>query len=380
MAETSNPHDPFREARNQDGVLECPFQGESMPMILRHADVREAAKDWKRFSSDAPFRVPIPSEEEFRTMRQLPIETNPPEHTEYRAIVEPLFQRAKTPEVTARVEQLVAALLTDAMGRESIEVVREFAVPLQSRALAHLLNVPEAEAETWIGWGIHVFRDGESKGAALERYLHQQFDRAEADHGDDFFSALAKATFRGRTLTREEMMGFANVTFAGGRDTIIHSISSIIACLGRNPDALEFLRADPKRIVLASEEFFRVFMPLTHIGRVCPVDTDVHGVQVKAGGRVSLCWSSANFDEAVFDAPEEVRLDRKPNPHLSFGFGPHLCLGAPHARLIVRSLLQALVERVATISILRAEEHIENEARYRRANGYDSLTVRFRGR
>ena len=124
---------------------------------------------------------------------------------------------------------------------------------------------------------------------------------------------------------------------------------------------------------------FRVFMPLTHIGRVCPVDTSVHGVPVKAGGRVSLCWASANFDETVFDAPEEVQLDRKPNPHLSFGAGAHLCLGAPHARLIVRSLLQALTDRVASIQILGAEEHIEDEARYRRSVGYDSLTIRFTG-
>ncbi|NDD39728.1 MAG: cytochrome P450, partial [Verrucomicrobia bacterium] len=67
-----NQSDPFAEARKQTGVLQCPFQGENLPMLLRHADVREAAKDWKTFSSDAPFRVPIPSEEAVRTMRQLP--------------------------------------------------------------------------------------------------------------------------------------------------------------------------------------------------------------------------------------------------------------------------------------------------------------------
>jgi cytochrome P450 len=176
------------------------------------------------------------------------------------------------------------------------------------------------------------------------------------------------------------MMGFGNLVFAGGRDTIIHSISSIIAYLGQNPEALAYLRADPKRIVHAGEEFFRVFMPLTHIGRVCPVDTNVHGVPVKAGGRVSLAWASANFDETVFNAPEEIRLDRKPNPHLSFGFGTHLCLGAPHARLIVRSLLEALTERIERITVCEAKEHTEHEARYERANGYDSLTVAFHAR
>jgi cytochrome P450 len=374
----SNVPDPFREARQKDGVLKCPFQGEMVPMILRHADVREAAKDWKTFSSDAPFRVPIPSEEAVRTMRQLPIETNPPEHTEYRAIVEPFFARAKQPEVIAKVEALISEKLTEALSRESIETVNEFALPVQSHALTYLLNVPESEAATYISWGMHVFKvtGGEfKKGTSLEDYLRAQFDRAEANPGEDFFSAMTKATYRGRSLTREEMMGFGNLTFAGGRDTIIHSISSIIAYLGRNPGALEYLRADPKRIVHAGEEFFRVFMPLTHIGRVCPVETDVHGVKVPADGRVSLGWASANFDETVFDAPEEVRLDRKPNPHISFGFGTHLCLGAPHARLIVRCLLQALTARVGRITVLEAKEHIENEARYQRSNGYESLTV-----
>jgi cytochrome P450 len=249
---------------------------------------------------------------------------------------------------------------------------------VQSHALTYLLNVPESEAATYISWGMHVFKvtGGEfKKGTSLEDYLRAQFDRAEANPGEDFFSAMTKATYRGRSLTREEMMGFGNLTFAGGRDTIIHSISSIIAYLGRNPGALEYLRADPKRIVHAGEEFFRVFMPLTHIGRVCPVETDVHGVKVPADGRVSLGWASANFDETVFDAPEEVRLDRKPNPHISFGFGTHLCLGAPHARLIVRCLLQALTARVGRITVLEAKEHIENEARYQRSNGYESLTV-----
>lgn len=352
-------------------------------MLLRHVDVRDAAKDWKTFSSDAPFRVPIPSEEDVRTMRQLPIETNPPEHSEYRAIVEPFFQRAKQPEVAARVEALISEMLNDALNRESVEIVNDFALPIQSRALTHLLNVPESEANIWINWGIHVFKvDGvlAKKGTALEEYLHATFDRAEANPGDDFFSALTQATFRGRRLTREEMMGFANLTFAGGRDTIIHSISSIIAHLGDHPESVEYLRADPRRIVHAGEEFFRVFMPLTHIGRVCPVDTDVHGVPVKADGRVSLGWASANFDETVFDAPEQIRLDRKPNPHLSFGFGPHLCLGAPHARLIVRGLLQGLIRQVDAITVLNAVRHVEKEDRYQRPNGYESLTVKFTAR
>ena len=375
--------DPFRVQRRQTGVLVGEFNGEKIPMLLRHAEVRSAAKDWEAFSSDAPCRVPIPSEEDVRTMRQLPIETNPPDHTEYREIVEPFFRRAKDHEVVTQVEALMDAMLADAMSRESIEIVREFALPLQSRALTYLLNVPEAEAETWIGWGTHVFRDGgdgRKKGAALETYLQQQLDRAMESPGEDFFSALTQANFRGRQLTREEMMGFANLTFAGGRDTIIHTISSVIAYLGRHPEALEFLRQDPSRIVHASEEFFRVVSPLTHIGRVCPVDTEVNGVSVKAGARVSLCWASANQDEAAFAEPGEVRLDRKPNPHLAFGIGAHVCLGAPHARLLVRTLLQKCTELVGGVTVLEAVEQVEEETSYSRVAGFESLKVRLRPR
>jgi cytochrome P450 len=373
------PHDPFREKRERDGALSNDFNGEVIPMILRHKDVREAAKDWQKFSSDAPFRVPIPSEEDVRGVRQLPIETDPPDHTDYRAIVEPFFRRALKPEVAAQVENLIEQSIADAMSRESIEIVREFALPIQSRALAFLLNVPESEAEEWIGWGTHVFRDGdgEKKGAALENFIQSRLDRAEAAPGDDFFSALTRAEFRGRPLTRDEMVGYVNLTFAGGRDTIIQSIAGIIAWFCDHPEGLAFLREDPKRIPVAVEEFARAITPLTHIGRVCPIDTEVHGTMVRAGERVSLCWASANFDEEAFDSPEEVRLDRKPNPHLAYGAGPHFCLGAHHARLIMRSLISTLCKKVGGIECIKARDHVERESGYQRRSGYEALVVKF---
>ena len=376
------PSDPFKAKREAGPVTRYEFQGEKIPMILRHADVRQAAKDWRTYSSDAPFRVPIPSEEQARSMRQLPIETNPPEHTEYRAIVEPFFSRPKLPEMIAKVERLIDGLLRDALARDTVEVVHGFALPLQARALTYLLNTDESEADLWIGWGIHVFRvRGElKKGIELENYLHAKFDMASRTPGADFFSALAQAKFRERPLTREEMMGFANLAFAGGRDTIIHTVACVLGHLAANHEALAYLREDPKRITHASEEFFRFFMPLTHIGRVCPVATTVHGEQVPAGGRVSLGWASANRDESAFPQADEFKIDRKPNPHLSFGFGEHLCLGAPHARLIVRTLLQKCVELVGTLEIVSAEERTEIEHSYERTLGYESLVLKFHPR
>ncbi len=371
--------DPFGEARRNHGVLVNNFQGKPVPMILRHEDVRTVAKDWQTFSSDAPLRIPIPSEEAVRTVRQLPLEIDPPEHGDYRQIAEPFFNRAKHPEVVAKVESLVQCLLAEALKCDTIEMVREFAIPLQSRALACLLNMADSEASVWIGWGTHVFRegDGKSKGAALETYMNSLLDRAEASPGDDFFSSLFRTTFHGRPLTREEMLGFGSIMFAGGRDTVINSITGVIGHLSASPRDLEFLREDPRRIVNATEEFFRAISPVTHIGRLCPAKTDVHGVSVEAGSLVSLCFASANYDESVFPAPNEVRLDRKPNPHVAFGFGPHLCLGAAHARLVVRSLLKCLCEQVGAIQTIDANEKVEHEERYDRPLAYDSLTVRF---
>ncbi|QTN33901.1 cytochrome P450 [Akkermansiaceae bacterium] len=376
--------DVFRERRERAAVCPGRFQGETLPMILRHGDVMAAAKDWETFSSDVPFRVPIPSEENVRKVRQLPIETNPPVHTEYRAIVEPFFKKPGKPDFVAKISSLVGNMVAGALAGDGIEAVGDFAVPLQSRALAYLLGLPQSEAEEWIGWGTHVFRDvleGESDGTAVDAYIARRLDLAAQDSsGDDFFSALAKAEFRGRKLTREEMAGFGNLTFAGGRDTVIHSITSVLAHMAEHPGKLDFLHADPKRIALAGEEFFRIVSPLTHIGRVCPVETDVHGMRVPADGRVSLCWASANRDAEVFAAPNEVRLDRKPNPHIAFGAGAHFCLGAAHARLIMRELLRHLSTSVKSITITGAVPNTDAAEDYSRNIGYERLEVRMEAR
>lgn len=376
----ANPTDPFREPREGAGVLVNNFQGKDIPLILRHEDVRRAAKDWQTFSSDAPFKVPIPTEEDVRTVRQLPLEVDPPAQQGYREVVEPFFNRAKLPEIVAAMERLVDELVTTACARDTFEAVRDFAIPLQSRALALLLNMPETEAAIWIVWGTHVFRDGDgtSKGAALEAYTNALLDRAAAAPGDDFFSVLTQARCQGRPLSRPEMLGFCSIVFAGGRDTVINCITGILAHLARTPTDFAFLRADRRRIVGASEEFFRALSPVTHLARKCTRDTEVHGVKVAAGEFVSLCFSSANFDTAVFDSPDEVKLDRRPNPHVAFGFGAHLCLGAAHARLVVRTLLNVLCDRVETIKIRAQTWKSETEPSYVRRLAAERLELAFK--
>ncbi len=371
--------DPFRKARESAGVLPTEFQNERMPMILSHAGVKAAARDWSTYSSDAPFRVPIPSEEDVRSVRQLPIETDPPDHGHYRKIAEPFFNRPKDPAMAASVTVLIQGMLREATAKDAVEVVRDFALPIQSRALALLLNVPMEEAEEWIGWGIHVFHDGPggaAKGSALEDYIHRRLDKAAAHPGNDFFSALIRADFRGRPLTRDEQLGFVNLTFAGGRDTVINTISGIIGHFVGHPDDLIRMRKHPELVMPATEEFFRFLSPLTHIGRVCPHTTQVGSMTVPPQGRVSLGWASANRDANVFSEPDTVVLDRKPNQHLALGSGPHTCLGALHARLLVRTLLRELPAMVRGITGIEEEPNFEKQADYTRRNGYHRLVVR----
>lgn len=379
MTETGPSRDPFRQAREADGVMRCPFQGKEIAMILRYADVRASAKDVKTYSSDAPFRVPIPSEEDVRRVRQLPIETDPPEHGELRRIVDPYFLRPRSAEMKQQIGELIERELAAALAVGELDAVRDFALPLQSKALAYLLNVDEAEADEWIGWGTHVFRDGEDgaeKGSVLEDYLNRRFDQAIESPGDDFFTALTVAEFRGAPLSREQMLGFANLAFAGGRDTIINCVTEILAFFAGHPRELDRLRANPKLVRTASEEFVRVISPLTLIGRVYPKRTDVHGVAVEADERIALCWASANYDESVFDSPDEIRLDRMPNPHMGYGTGPHNCLGVHHARLLIRTLLSKLAECTGRIEVVESSVHVEDEAEYQRRVGYDLLRVR----
>ena len=368
----------FHQFSKGKEVLPCDFGGESILMLLRHADVKKAAKDWQTYSSAAAFRVPIPSEEGMRSVQQFPIETDPPEHTDYRKIVEPFFKRPRDPDMQAKVASLIEELLSMVLARESTEIVYDVAIPLQSRSLTYLLNVPESEAGEWITWGMHALHDedGNPKDSKLETYIARKLDHATECPGEDFFSALVQAEFQGRPLTREEMVGFANLTFAGGRDTVIQSIAFIVAYFGENPDALEHLRKHPESIMAAVEEFFRVLSPLGYIGRVCPNATNVHGVEVSAGDRIALGWAAANRDPEVFDNPDKLILDRKPNPHLAFGAGPHVCIGAIHARMLVRAFLQALCNRIDRIEVQESKELDRGENDYPRTTGFQVLKVR----
>ncbi|AXT56753.1 cytochrome P450 [Aquimarina sp. AD1] len=376
--------DPFDKARQEKGYGEMNDQDDPVTMVLRLKDVRKCAHNWKTYQSGAvPGRIVIPSEVNIRDTRQIPFEVDPPMHKTYRDLIEDWFKRPLLPEYQAELANIIEDIVDEAVTKDgSVEVVEEFALCLQSRALTLLLNIPHEESKTWISWGTHVFRSEDSaldgsKANILYDYIDAQIEKAIRNPGNDLYSILLNSEIDNRKLTKEEVKGVMILTFAGGRDTVINSISNTIAYFAEHKESLQLLKDNPEIISKTVEELIRYFAPLTQMGRVATQDAAVCEHAIKKYTRISLCWASANRDETVFENPNEVVLDRKINPHVSFGFSHHKCLGATHARQIMKILLQALTKKVTSIEIVDAQENIEELGEFKRKVGFNSLSVKF---
>ncbi|MGB5263414.1 MAG: cytochrome P450 [Lutimonas sp.] len=375
--------DPFEKARLENGVGEMDDQNDPVLMVLGHKDVRKCAHAWKTYQSGSvPGRIVIPSEVNIRDIRQIPFEVDPPMHGEYRALVEQWFKRPLEADYQAALVQQINGLVDEVLSKDSVELIREFSLILQSRALTLLFNVPFSESETWISWGTHVFRsegtalDGD-KANVLYDYIDKEIEKSIQNPGKDLYSVLLASEVNGKKLTKEEVKGVIILTFAGGRDTVINAVTNSIAYFAEHPASLERLRKEPELVVTAIEELIRYFSPLTQMGRVATEDAAVCEHAVKADTRIGLVWASANRDASVFENANEVVIDRKINPHVAFGFGTHNCLGATHARQILKTLIHVFIDRVKSIEILEAKENIETLGEFKRKVGFDSIKVKF---
>jgi len=375
--------DPFEKARLEKGLGKMDDQNDPVTMVLGLKDVRKCAHNWKTYQSGAtPGRIVVPSEVNIRETRQIPFEVDPPEHKGYRDIVEPWFKRPLEEDYKAKLEDIINNCIDEVISKDSFEVVGDFSLKLQSRALTVLLNIPYEESEVWINWGTHVFRSEESdldgdKAKILYDYIDDQITKAIENPDEGLYSKLLNSEIDGKKLSREEVKGVMILTFAGGRDTVINTITNSIAYFAEHPESLKQIKENPEITGKAVEELIRYFSPLTHMGRVATQDTQVCEHAVKADTRISLCWASANRDERVFENPNDIVLDRKLNPHVAFGFGTHNCLGATHARQIMNILLTSLSKKINSINIIDYKENIENLDEFKRKVGYDNITVKF---
>lgn len=351
-----------------------PAGDEAVVFVRGFRALKVALNDWRTFSSNTHGFLVLTPQDTTRTFRQYPFEFDPPEHTALRAIIEPFYKRSLTPEYAARIQRHISAAVSALLAAPHVDVTPGFSLPLQSKALTVLLEMPESEADVWVHLGTDVFLAG--RADALVAYLEEQTDRADREETNSIFGVLKRLTLNGRPLSRDERLGFAHVTFAGGRDTVISMITGILALFATDPAAMEAIRRNPSLTASATEELLRFISPLRVLTRVCPHGGSVEDVSVAPGQRIALCYGRANRDPATFADPDTFHIDRKPNPHLAFGSGPHSCLGNAHARLIARQLMTELASRVSRIEVLEATPHPEDSPFDVESLRYERLVVR----
>jgi cytochrome P450 len=349
----ADPWPVYAELRRSSPVARSERYG-GFWLITRYEDVKAAAKDWPTFTSSLPNVTSIPSTHP-RTEPDLPIELDPPLHTRYRQLVGPVFSRHVVEGLRPTIRQIVDDLLDDLVVAGGGDLVSGFAIPLSVGTLAAFMDFPKEDELRWVAWVRRMYdlRDPDDARVATDEYYAYIDELVEARRGA-FVSLLLDSEVEGECLTASEVARFIRVLLIAGHETTAAALGFTLHHLARHPDDLRRLRDQPVLIPLAVEEFLRLSSPVTLQARNATCDLELHGQAIASGDVVALSFPSANRDEAEFPDAERCLLDRRPNRHIAFGFGPHLCAGAHVARLEMAVALEVLVGRVAD---LRPAEH-----------------------
>ncbi|WP_199896910.1 cytochrome P450 [Streptomyces niger] len=344
-------------------------------VLSRYADVLRALTEDSTFSSGSGIFFPRAE----GTPRFAPLEYDPPEHTFFRALMRPAFVRAQVTRLAPRVREVVSGLVAPLVSRGGGDLVRELCTPLPLVVLGLAVGFTE-EAQRRLRdltrnmWA-RMPKDGSAAGfwPQMEELLQEEIRRARERDGGDFLARLVRAERAGRPLTDAELrvmlVGFA----VGGHQTTLNALAHLLWTLARDRELQLRLRHRPELMPAAAEEALRLWTPADHSTRVTTREVEIGGVTIPAGDRVILLTGAANRDPAVFPAPEEFRLDRPPNLHLTFGRGIHFCVGAPLARLEFRLVLEELARHAPYALTADPTRFYENG----RHLALDGLEVRF---
>lgn len=345
---------------------ECPvaWSGEygGFWLLTRYEDVRSALVDWRAFTSAVPNNTAIPSTHE-RTDPDIPNELDPPEHSKYRQLLSPSFRRRRIEELGPPVTTFVASLLDRLLDDRRCDAITDIAQPISVFTLGTFADLPAEDRPLWIRWVERMFnsiRDPEDGHRATEEYLGY-IDNLIADHHatprDDFIGSLLESEIDGERLTDDQVRAFCQLLLIAGHETTASAMGQTVMYLAEHPTAFGALQANPEQIPSAIEELLRLNSPIQLSARNATENVTLHGTTILAGESVAMGFGAANRDERKFSSPGECDFERTPNKHLAFGVGPHLCLGAPVARLELNVLVEQLVQRVATISTVQGQPH-----------------------
>ncbi|ODU04419.1 MAG: hypothetical protein ABS81_10225 [Pseudonocardia sp. SCN 72-86] len=336
---------------------QCPvFHSERVGWVLTgYDDVSTASRDYEGFRSDwgpkspTPRNLPRTREEEggeavfsYAAYPVLPIETDPPVHGGYRRLLQPLFtapsiERNWGDDIRSIAHDLVTAYVRDGGG----DFVESVALPMSGLAVAAVLGIPREQRDEFQQRALLLARE---TGPALE-FLEGAIESAQSGA----FHVLATAEIDGRELTREEKLGYGLILVHAGWETTAGTLTSMVHRLATQPELRAALTAQPELLATAPDEFIRIDAAAPGLWRTAGEDREVGGCPIKRGDKVLLMWGAANRDPAAFEGPDEVRLDRKPNRHMSFGEGVHRCLGSALARAEITAVLAELMAAPALV-------------------------------
>jgi cytochrome P450 len=341
----ANPYPVYSELRERDPVHFSEAYG-GYYVLTRYEDVRNALLDWELFSSARPGVTSIPASVK-RDFQEIPLEFDPPDHTPYRKLISQFFTRNAIKELEPGFHDIAAGLLGPMVEAGGGDFVQDFALPYVSRVLAYFLQVPGADSERWIQWAKAIFHGRLTDRAMADRasdemiaYVDSLAEERRQAPGHDLFSVLVTAQFHGRALTAEELHGYGVLMLNAGQETSVNGIGNSLWYLAEHPDDRERLMREPELLDDAIEEFLRLMSPIQLLGRTTTAQTVLHGRDVPAESTVAMCYAAANRDPERFTDADQCVIDRRPNPHLAFGSGPHTCLGAHLARAEIRVALQ----------------------------------------
>jgi len=356
------PHELWARMRAEAPVTYVePPDLEPFWAITKHADVQQVAAQPLRFSSARGITLRRPNQPDFHS--DVLVVLDPPRHGPLRRVASPRFTPKAMRARRADIERIAVDLVDDmvAGGTDGeVDFVDLIAAPFPLAVIAWTLGVRREDVGLLHRWTNEVIgkndpeyrREGESPGQTIKRArgeLHAYFgalvEERRREPQDDLVSELVSADIDGRPLTEEELVSYCELLVEAGNETTRNAISGGLLALIEHPAEWAKLRADPELVPDAAEEILRWVSPISHFTRTATEDTEVRGVTIRAGEQVAIFFASANRDEEVFDDPFAFRVDRRPNPHLAFGFGEHFCMGAHLARVELDVIFRLLVER-----------------------------------
>ena len=324
------------------------FQSKSEKIVHTHKELRTALRDTVTYSSD------LQGDADVRDYRQIPLEVDPPRHHLYRSLLAPHFVKPTIEAHAATFAENSHRLLVHYFEHEGLDVISDLALPLVMENLGVIYRRPQDVAE-WVSWGPDVWtaESDERDGAVLHRYLDRIYQEALQGKSQDVWQEIAALEIEGKKLTENEFKGIAGVLLAGGRDTVIKLFTGALWHLANHPEDAERLRTNPELIPRAIQEFLRFFSPLPAMNRTTVPESSTD--DLPADRYVSMSFISGNFDETVFANPYEIDLYRERNPHLSFGFGPHTCIGNHVTEIEARIFLETFLSMNITLEIQESD-------------------------